>query len=148
MTAAERRTQFQELLLSGFHEIQAEIIGWVILPNHYHMLVNVGSLNLISDTLKRIHGFTSHEWNLQDGLTGERKVWLRFSDRLMRSVEQLNIALNYIHYNPIKHGLVEDVYNWSWSSLMMYESENGQGWFSEYWGKYTPPADFGKDWDS
>ena len=75
MAAPERRNAFQEILLKGFREIKAEIIGWVILLNHYHILVNVESLILISNLLKQIHGSTSHEWNKQDGLTGKRKVW-------------------------------------------------------------------------
>lgn len=118
MATPERRMQFQEILLNGFQEIRAEVIGWVILPNHYHILANVESLNLVSSLLKHVHGRTSHDWNVQDGLAGKRKVWLRFSDRKMRSVEQLNQALNYIHYNPVKHGMVENVYDWACSSFI------------------------------
>ncbi len=41
LISPERRTEFQEFLLRGFREIKAEIIGWVMLPNHYHILVIV-----------------------------------------------------------------------------------------------------------
>ena len=39
----ERRTAFsRNVLLNGFVvDIKAEIIGWVILINHYHILANV-----------------------------------------------------------------------------------------------------------
>ena len=147
MNSPERRTEFQEILLKGFCEIQAEIIGWVILPNHYHILANIESLDPVSNLLKQIHGSTSHEWNRQDGLTGKRKVWYRFADRMMRSDAHLNQTLNYIHYNPVKHGLVKDVYAWPWSSLFWYVYSKGQEWLRNQWGKYKPPADFGKDWD-
>jgi len=85
MAVPERRTSFQEILLKGFQDIRAEIIGWVILLNHYHILVNVESLDLVSSLLKQIHGSTSHEWNQKDGMTGKRKVWYRFVDRMMRN---------------------------------------------------------------
>jgi putative transposase len=147
MAEPVRRTSFQEMLLTGFQEIHAEIIGWVILLNHYHILANVESLDLVSTLLKRIHGLTSYEWNHQDGLTGKRKVWYRFADRMMRDEFHLNQTLNYIHYNPVKHDLVKDVYDWPWSSLFWYIEERGQEWLREQWGKYKPEADFGKDWD-
>ena len=90
MLSPERRTEFQEFLLRGFREIQAEIIGWVILPNHYHILVIVDSLDLVSNLIQLIHGKTSREWNLQDHLTEKRKIWYRFSDRMMRNEIHLN----------------------------------------------------------
>jgi putative transposase len=147
MVAPERRTTFQDILLEGFQEIHAEIIGWVILLNHYHILVNVESLDLVSNLLKQIHGSTSHTWNQQDRLTGKRKIWYRYADRVIRNEFHLHQTLNYIHYNPVKHGLVEDVYDWQWSSLFWYIEDKGQEWLREQWGKYKPPDDFGKDWD-
>lgn len=147
MEAPERRTEFQEILLGKFQEIQTEVIGWSILPNHYHILANVASLDSVSSVIQALHGFTSHQWNQQDGLTGRRKVWYRFSDRLMRNETHLNQTLNYIHYNPVKHGYAEDVYEWPWSSLFMYVDEMGKEWLKESWKKYKPPDDYGKDWD-
>lgn len=148
MHASERRAEFQELLLNAFREIEAEIVGWVILPNHYHILATVGSLNFVSDSLRILHGRTSYDWNLQDGLQNKRKVWYKFSDRMVRDEKQLRQALNYIHYNPIKHGCVKSVFDWEWSSIFMYESEKGRQWLTEQWKKYIPPTDFGKDWDA
>jgi putative transposase len=147
MAAPDRRTAFQEILLKGFQEIHAEIIGWVILTNHYHILANIESLDLVSNLLKQIHGSTSYEWNKEDGLTGRRKVWYRYADRMMRNKRHLYQTLNYIHYNPVKHDLVEDVYDWPWSSLFRYVDGKGQEWLRNQWGKYKPPTDFGKGWD-
>ena len=148
MSSSERRTTFQDILLAGFREIHAEVIGWVVLPNHYHILVNVESLDLVSNQIKQIHGSTSHKWNQQDGLTGKRKVWYRYVDRMMRNERHLNQTLNYIHHNPVKHGWVNDVYDWPWSSLYWYVDNKGQDWLREQWGRYTPPVDFGKGWDA
>jgi putative transposase len=147
MLSPQRRTEFQKILLDGFLEINAEIIGWVILANHYHILVSVESLHLVSNLLKLIHGRTAHKWNLQDGLTDKRKVWYRFADRMMRDEKQMIQTLNYIHYNPVRHGYVRDIYEWEWSSLFQYENENGREWLRNQWKLYTPPPDYGKDWD-
>ena len=103
MHSAERRTEFQEFLLNAFREIKSEIVGWVILPNHYHILAGVASLNSVSDVLRFIHGRTSHDWNVQDGLQRQRKVWYKFSDRLMHDEKQLNQAL--IMYTTIRSNM-------------------------------------------
>lgn len=85
--------------------------------------------------------------NKQDELTGKRKVWFKYSDRVMRNETQLGHALNYIHYNPVKHGYVDDVYDWPWSSLGMYFEDFGKEWLRENWRKCPPPANFGNGWD-
>lgn len=106
MNSPDRRTDFQRRLLFAFREIEAIIVAWVILANHYHIIACVNSLEDVSAALKQLHGSTSFEWNLADGLQGKRKVWYKFSDRMIRGNEHYFRALNYIHYNPIKHGYV------------------------------------------
>ncbi len=148
MGTPDRRTQFQELLLKCLREADAEIIGWVILPNHYHVLLNVERLNDVSSVIKHVHGVSSREWNAEDGQTRARKVWYHFADRGMRSEFQLQQSLNYIHRNPQKHGLVEDVYSWEWSSLFMYVDDYGRDWLRERWKTYPPAEEFGEGWDN
>ncbi len=148
MSSPERRTEFEGLLLSSFLNISTELVGWVVLPNHYHILVNIESLNLVSDTIKHIHGITSREWNDQDGLSGKRKVWYHYMDRMIRNELHLNQSLAYIHLNPLKHKLVENLYDWPWSSLFMYTGEEGGKWLEEHLNKFAPGKDFGDKWDS
>ena len=50
-------------------------------------------------------------------------------------------------FPPVKHGLVSDVYDWSWSSLFWYEEEKGKEWLRKQWVKYKLPVDFGEGWD-
>ncbi len=147
MDSADRRTEFEMLLLGALRGIQAELIAWVILPNHYHMLIDVESLDSVSAALKYLHGKTSRQWNLEDNLTEKRRVWYRFSDRLMRSEKQLHQTFNYIHNNPIKHGYTNDVNEWLWSSFKLYEESNGRDWLQEQWKSNMPPEDFGRGWD-
>ncbi len=39
--------------------------------------------------------------------------------------------MDYIHYNPVKHGLVQSVWEWPWSSFHRYVE---QGYYSQAWG--------------
>ncbi len=146
MIAPDRRTAFEGRLLEAVQSIRSDLVGWVILPNHYHLLVGVDALDCISMALKQLHGVTAREWNLADGLAGQRRVWYKFSDRFIRGEEHYLRALNYIHYNPVKHGWVGDVYEWPWSSVHDYFETYGREWLREQWKAHTP-GDFGRGWD-
>ena len=147
IASPERRTEFEVLLLETMKKIQAEVIAWVILLNHYHILIDVESLNLVSEALKFLHGNTSRQWNLQDNLTGKRRVWYKFSDRFMRSEKQLHQIFNFIHHNPIKHDYTDDINDWPWSSFKLYEESQGRDWLREQLKSNTPPEELGRGWD-
>lgn len=146
MNSPYRRNEFEAKLLRSMNRITEEPIAWAILPNHDHVLISIESLNDVSIALKHLHGTTSREWNIEDNLTGRRRVWYKFTDTYIRSETHLHTAFNYIHYNPVKHGYVTDPYNWPWSSLHMYYEEKGKAWLQEQWNTYQPSLDFGNGW--
>ena len=146
MELPERRTSFQDCLLSALQASNVTVHGWVVLPNHYHILVESMPLALVSTAIKRVHGSTSRDWNAADGLTGRRRVWFRYSDRLIRNDAHYYRALNYVHYNPVKHGYVESPYAWEWSSLPEYLDQRGSEWLRETWRRYMPDS-MGRGWD-
>ncbi len=147
MHTSDRRDEFEKRLIDAFHSIDAEIAGWVILPNHYHILVvGVESFDNVSVVLKRLHGSTSREWNLADRMTGQRRVWYKFTDRGIRDEHHYYQVLNYIHYNPVKHGYVSTPYMWAWSSVHLYFDTKGREWLRKTWKSY-PIDNFGSGWD-
>ncbi len=85
------------------------ICAWVILSNHYHLLVHVGNFDVLSDLFRRIHGATARQWNLEENVT-KRKIWYRWSDRAIRSERHYYTTVNYIHYNPVKHGVFTGIF--------------------------------------
>jgi putative transposase len=134
-----RRTEFQTGLHKALSEAHAEAIAWVVVPNHYHVLLNVESLDLISSALKHLHGTTARKWNLEEGLTEKRRVWYKFADRAIRDEDHFYRTFNYIHWNPVKHGYTTDAYQWEWSSLMLYYEEQGREWLRSTWKIIVPP---------
>jgi putative transposase len=147
MRYPERLSGFETSLIHAMNAIQAEVVSWVVLPNHYHILLGLTDLNLVSNSLQHLHGTTSRQWTLEDDLTGKRKVWYKYSDRMMRTEKQLHQTFNYIHYNPVKHGYVNDMGVWKWSSLQMYTEQNGREWLQQRWHSSPPGQDAGKGWD-
>jgi putative transposase len=146
MHAPERRDLFETRLLDAFTSIKADVGGWVVLPNHYHILAGVDSLDLVSALLKQLHGTTSREWNLAEGMTGQRRVWYKFADRRIRDEQHYFRALNYLHYNPVKHGYVSEPYGWAWSSVHSYFETKGRDWLRARWKEF-PIGNWGIGWD-
>jgi putative transposase len=62
----------------------------------------------------------------------EAAVWQRrFWEHTLRDEVDLNRHLDYIHFNPVKHGLVERVADWPWSSFHRYVK---LGYYDPDWG--------------
>lgn len=54
----------------------------------------------------------------------ERGIWQRrFWEHQIRDERDLQRHIDYIHYNPVKHGLVESVEDWPWSSYHRWVRE-------------------------
>jgi putative transposase len=139
-----RRQQLLNLIFENFILEGMEIVAWVILPNHYHLLVSNVNFPRLSALLRSIHGSLARQWNIEDNLKGQ--VWHSFSDRAIRSERHSYTTLNYIHYNPVKHGWVKSSYDWMESSVHWYLEERGRDWLRSCWVDY-PVKDYGKGWD-
>ena len=121
------------------------ISAWVVLPNHYHLLVRLDHPKLIGPSLGRVHGRSSRYANLRDHWPG-RQVWCRYSDRKVRSERHFWTCLHYIMINPVKHRHVESMIQWPWSCIHEVLAERGQSWIDDLQREY-PLLNFGKGWD-
>jgi putative transposase len=64
---------------------------------------------------------------------GEVAIWQRrFWEHLIRDEEDYSRHRDYIHYNPVKHKLVQRVSDWPWSSFHRYVS---MGYYEMGWGE-------------
>ncbi len=129
-------------LVAGIDD--ADMRAWVILPNHYHLLLKV-DLARLKVKIGRLHNGVATQWNREDETAG-RSVWFRFSDRVIRSERHYYAAINYIHYNPVKHGLVRKSADWPWSSIHHYLQTMGHDEVKRIWDAY-PVGEMGKGWD-
>ena len=56
----------------------------------------------------------------------EANIWQRrFWEHQIRDATDLQNHINYIHYNPVKHGFVTNVNDWPWSTYRRYANEDG-----------------------
>ena len=64
---------------------------------------------------------------------GEAAIWQRrFWEHAIGSDEDLARHVDYIHYNPVKHGLVKMARGWPWSS---FHRDVREGYYDEDWGR-------------
>jgi putative transposase len=145
MQSPDRRNELLNHLYEQFLLNEIEIHAWVVLPNHYHILAHMAKFDLLSKAFGHIHGHTSHSWNIEDVCQG-RKVWFRYTDRMIRSERHYYTTLNYIHYNPVKHSWIASPYDWKASSLQWYLEHKGREWLRDLWSAY-PVRDYGRGWD-
>jgi len=143
--SAERRQTVLDLLRGQCDEHGVPISAWVILATHYHLLVEVTDFAVLGDIFRRVHGRTSHDWNAEERTQG-RRVWYQYTDGAIRSERHYYTTLNYLHYNPVKHGLVASPYDWQWSSVHHYLAQYGREWLRDLWQRY-PVREYGSSWD-
>ena len=62
----------------------------------------------------------------------EAGVWQRrFWEHTLKSQKDYGNHINYLHYNPVEHGLVKHVRDWPWSTFHQYVD---QGIYPLDWG--------------
>jgi REP element-mobilizing transposase RayT len=106
------------------------LLAWVVMPNHVHVLFEplagwkVGKIvaSWKSYTGRRIAEF----WKGAKGTAGSglwlagQRVWQReYWDRYIRNERHLLSAVDYIHQNPVRAGLVSRAEDWEWSSARL-----------------------------
>ncbi len=101
------------------------IDGWVILPEHMHCMWTLP--NGDSDYSMRIRlmkgmfsqGLPKTEWlSSVRRNSGERGLWQRlFWEHTIRDDNDYVRHMDYLHYNPVKHGYVKRVCDWSYSTF-------------------------------
>jgi putative transposase len=120
-----------------------ELLAWVIIPDHFHFVIGPSSWD-ISKLLQTIKMSFGASYRKQVGISSGRVWQNRFWDHIIRDQEDLNRHLDYVHYNPVKHGLAQSAFDWKWSSIHDYRRE---GCYPDDWGRrelHWGETDFGE----
>jgi putative transposase len=124
-----------------FHPFTIE--AYCILPDHIHFIWRLPEddsdygmrIGLIKNRFSKVYFFDESRKFQRDSSRQKRRettVWQRrFWEHLIRDEDDLNRHIEYIHYNPVKHGLVERVCDWPDSSFIDFVKK---GILEEDWG--------------
>ena len=107
------RTIFLDTLETLRKRHQFLIFGYVLMPEHVHLLLSEPKLQRLDNTLRVLKGQTSKL------LKGARlQFWqTRYYDFNVFTHPKFVEKLQYIHRNPVERGLVERPEYWPWSSF-------------------------------
>lgn len=141
ITSYNRRPIFIEnieVLRSAFKNTlinyQFEIIAICVLPEHIHMILKPNNINEYPKIISSIkHYFSKNVGQVcptyieKIGYKNKREKCIfqrRYFEHTITSEDELNIQINYIHYNPVKHKLVKNVKDWVYSSFHKFVKNN------------------------
>ena len=124
-------------------ELKFLLIGWVLMPEHFHLLIKPEPAETTPLILKELKEQTAdrilktlranlqYEWchktltrlrlppTVHDGC--HYRLWnRRFHPFNVFTEKKLQEKLNYMHNNPVKRGLVSSPGDWPWSSWRFY----------------------------
>ncbi len=126
------RDLFEDGLNRVRRRYEFEVVGYVIMPEHVHLLVSEPQIKSLGVALQALK--LSVARRSQHG-----QFWqARYYDFNVYSDDKRFEKLDYMHWNPVKRGLVERMEDWRWSSYPFYRSgQQGRvfihsGWVKEY----------------
>ncbi|HEX9454582.1 MAG TPA: transposase [Candidatus Binatia bacterium] len=129
-----------------------DTIAWVLLPDHLHAIWRMPDndadfslrWSLIKQRVTRqyddqLAALTQSRMKRREGTLWQRRFW----EHTIRDETDLRHHIDYIHYNPVKHGYVTRVLDWPFSTFHRYVS---QGIYPSDWaqGEVTTDHNFGE----
>ena len=120
-----------------------DIDAWVLLPDHLHCIWTLPEgdaefsirWNIIKASFSRQMRDILHRDAWLSASREQRRettIWQRrFWEHQIRDDQDFNSHMDYIHFNPVKHGLVGAAREWPFSSFHGYV---GKGVYDKEWG--------------
>ena len=109
-----------------------DIDAAVVLPDHLHCIWTLPAGDADFSTRWRL---SKSQFSRHSEI--RRPVWQpRFWEHHIRSEQDLARHIDYIHYNPVKHGYAARPADWPCSSFARFV---GQGAYSDDWGASKAP---------
>lgn len=136
LNSAHRRDLFLRMLEEVRCRYRFTVVGYVVMPEHFHLLVSEPERGTPSTVMQRVarairqgrrEADCRHQGVLETGVEQGDHFWQRrFHDFNVWSASKEREKLIYMHYNPVKRGLVSRPEHWAWSSARDYAGEKGR----------------------
>jgi putative transposase len=114
--AAEAPDMFEAALEAARVKYGFMVVGYVVMPEHVHLLVSEPERATLATALKAIKQSVAR----RRVKTGGHFWQGRYYDFNVGTATKRAEKLKYIHGNPVRRGLVESPEDWAWSSYRHY----------------------------
>lgn len=110
------RIVFEETLERLRKKHNFYLFGYVLMPEHVHLLMSEPKFQRLEDTLRVLKGETSKQLKVN-----RTQFWQpRYYDFNVLTHRKHVEKLRYLHRNPVERGLVASPEDWPWSSFLHY----------------------------
>jgi putative transposase len=110
LESATAKNLFLESLRSTSQKYQVEIIGYVIMPEHVHLLIKIPEEITLGTFIQALKVSVAKR-------SPQKPFWLpRYYDFNVLTTAKIQEKLDYMHNNPVVRGLVPFPEMWLWSS--------------------------------
>ena len=138
--AVRARNIFVQALAKIRERYRFLLVGYVVMPNHVHLLISESSKATPSMVLKVLKQRVSRDLRKRRRLASAAQLRLAFSeghgdlprfwqprfyDFNVWSKKKLREKLEYMHANPVSKKLVQHPRDWPWSSWSFYTTGKG-----------------------
>ena len=122
--AEDDKAAFLGLLKDYTGRQRVRVLHWVILSNHYHLVLDVDGPKTMTRFvwgLQRSYTASHHRRRREAGLDACGFLWQgRFKSTLVETDAYLLACGRYVERNPLRAGLVEIPWDYPWSSARVY----------------------------
>lgn len=115
---------FIKLLKESMEGMSYKIYGYVLMDNHYHLILQVFNKKL-QEIMHQVNNKYSKYFNYKFKRVGH-VFQGRYKAILVQDERYLISLLRYVHQNPIKAGMCKRVEEYKWSSDVFYRTNNNQ----------------------
>jgi len=113
---ADDRHHFRRLLRSAFRDHRIALHAFVLMDNHFHLLLTPGAVGTRSRAMEWVGQSYVQAFNLRHKRCGA--LWQgRFKSCLVQSEHYLLMVMRYIEPNPVRASMVDAPENYRWSSV-------------------------------
>jgi putative transposase len=124
--SAARRDLFLKIFEQVRQKYEFQVVGYVVMPEHFHVLIGEpddGNVSVVMRVLKQRVARQCLARARRPSSDGDipPSFWLpRSYDFNVFTRKKVVEKLDYIHWNPVKRGLVASPEQWRWSSHRYY----------------------------
>ncbi len=120
--ADDRLRLLQAALLEVAEAYSWSLQAWAVFSNHYHFIArSPNDATTLRKMIQRLHSQTARTVNQLDLASG-RQVWFQYWDTCLTHERSYYARLNYVHNNPVKHGLVGVAEDYPFCSAAWFQS--------------------------
>jgi REP-associated tyrosine transposase len=131
--SANAKEIFEQELENVRHWYKFDVFGYVVMPEHVHLLVSEPQEGTLSGALQILKQTVSRKLPHP---TPDKPFWeARYYDFNVLTDRKWTEKLRYIHRNPVARGLVAEPADWPWSSFRHYR--NGEAGTVEIESEWT-----------